>query len=390
MNLESIQRELQKAGLDGWLFFDHHERDPLAYRVLGLKPPGHVSRRWYYFIPARGEPRGLTHQVEPHVLDALPGTKIPYARWPEQETGLRTLLEDAKTVAMQYSPRCAVPYVANVDAGTVEWIRGLGVEVVSSAELIQIFEAKWTPAQLEMHLEAGRRVDQIRHETFEHIRQTTRAGQSLDEYGVQQFVMRRFQERGLLTNWAPIVGANRNAADSHYAPPETGSAPIRRGDLVLLDLWAKLGGEPEAVYYDITWMAFCGDEVPVRMREAFGVVVGARDAGIRLVQEATAAGRTLRGFEVDDAVRGHIESHGMGEFIRHRTGHSIGREVHGVGANLDNTETHDERPVIPWTCFSVEPALYLADFGVRTEVNVFVEERGARVTGEMQTEFVRL
>jgi len=389
MNLESIQGELRKVGLDGWLFFDHHERDPLAYRVLGLKPPGHVSRRWYYFIPARGEPRGLVHQVEPHVLNPLPGAKIPYARWQEQEVGLRTLLQDAKKVAMQYSPRCAVPYVANVDAGTVELIRGLGVEVVSSAELIQIFEAKWTPAQLEMHLEAGRRVDQIRREAFEHIQRITRAGQALDEYGVQQFVMRRFLESGMVTNHPPIVGANVNAADSHYAPPEKGSAPIRREDLVLLDLWAKLD-QPDAVYYDITWMAFCGEEVPARMREAFSVVVGARDAGIRLVQEAAAGGRTLRGFEVDDAVRGHIESCGMGECIRHRTGHSIGREVHGVGANMDNFETHDERPVIPWTCFSIEPALYLPDFGVRTEVNVFVEEQGARVTGEMQTEFVTL
>jgi len=390
MNLESIQHELQTARLDGWLFFDHHERDPLAYRVLGLKPPGHVTRRWYYFIPARGEPRGLTHQVEPHVLDPLPGTKIPYARWQEQETGLRQLLQGAKKVAMQYSPRCAVPYVANVDAGTVEWIRALGVEVVSSAELIQIFEAKWTPAQLEMHLEAGRRVDRIRQEAFAHIQQMTRTGQPLDEYGVQQFVMRRFQERGLVTNFPPIVGANANAADSHYAPPERGSAPIGRGDLVLLDLWAKLSNDPEAVYYDITWMAYCGEEVPAPMREAFAVVVGARDAGIRLVQEAATTGRTLRGFEVDDAVSGYIASRGLAQCIRHRTGHSIGRDVHGVGANMDNMETHDERPVIPWTCFSIEPSLYLGDFGVRTEINLFVGEKEARVTGEVQTEFVRL
>lgn len=390
MNLESIQRELQKTGLDGWLFFDHHQRDPLAYRVLGLKPPGLVSRRWYYFIPAQGEPRGLVHQVEPHVLAALPGTKIPYTRWHEQQSGLQQLLQDAKQVAMQYSPRCAVPYVAHVDAGTIELVRSLGVEVVSSAELIQEFEAKWTPAQLEMHLEAGRRVDRIRAEALDLIKQATRAGKPLDEYGVQQFVMRRFKETGLVTNHPPIVGANVNAADSHYAPPDTGSAPMRRGDLVLLDLWAKLNDEPEAVYYDITWMAFCGDEVPDRMRQAFAVVVGARDAGIRLVQAAAAAGRILRGFEVDDAVRGHIESCGMGPCVRHRTGHSIGREVHGVGANMDNFETHDERPVIPWTCFSIEPALYLPDFGVRTEINLFVEERGARVTGEMQTEFVPL
>jgi Xaa-Pro dipeptidase len=389
MKLESIQRELQKAGLDGWLFFDHHERDPLAYRVLGIRPPGHVSRRWYYFIPVSGEPRGLIHRVEPHVLDTLPGTKIPYARWQEQEAGLRQLLQDAKRAAMQYSPRCAVPYVANVDAGTVELVRGLGVEVVSSAELIQVFEAKWTPAQLEMHLEAGRRVDRIRAETFDSIQRATRAGQSLDEYGVQQFVMRRFKERGLTTDHGPIVGCNANAADSHYSPPETGSAPIGRGDLVLLDLWAKLD-QPDAVYYDITWMAYCGDQVPEPMEKAFAVAMGARDSGIKLVREAMTAGRTLRGFEVDDAVAGHIQTCGYGPNIRHRTGHSLGREVHGVGANMDNMETHDERPIIPRTCFSIEPALYLPDFGVRTEINLFVEETDARVTGEMQTEFVKL
>lgn len=389
MNLQAIQTELQKAALDGWLFFDHHERDPLAYSILGLRPSGMVSRRWYYFIPARGEPRGLVHQVEPHVLDALPGAKTLYARWQEHEAGLKSLLQGVKRIAMQYSPRCGVPYVANVDAGTVELVRSTGAEVVSSVELIQVFEARWTPAQLDMHLEAGRRVDRIRAEAFDLIKQATRAGRPLDEYGVQQFVMQRFKEGGLVTNHAPIVGANVNAADSHYSPPETGSAPIQRGDLVLLDLWAKLD-QPDAVYYDITWMAYCGDDVPAPMRDAFATVVEARDAGIRRVREAMAAGQRLRGFEVDDAVSGHIQSRGYGANIRHRTGHSIGREVHGAGANMDNMETHDERPLIPWTCFSIEPALYLPDFGVRTEINLFVEERGARVTGEMQTEFVRL
>lgn len=389
MNLQAIQHELQRAGLDGWLMFDHHHRDPLAYRVLGFTPPDHVSRRWYYFIPARGEPRGLVHRVEPRILDALPGEKIPYSRWREQNAGLGRLLQDAKKVAMQYSPRCNVPYVANVDAGTVELLRDLGMEIVSSAELIQLFEARWTPAQLEMHLEAGRRVDEIRRDAFEYIGQATRLGQPLNEYAVQQFVMRRFGERGLTTNSPPIVGVNVNAADSHYSPPASGSAPVRRGDLVLLDLWAKLN-DPDAVYYDITWMAFCGTEVPSPMHTALNVAMGARDAGIRLVKQAAERGETLRGFEVDDAVRGHIESRGMGQFIRHRTGHNIGREVHGAGANMDNFETHDDRPVIPWTCFSIEPALYFPDFGVRTEVNVFVDDRSARVTGEMQTGFVTL
>jgi Xaa-Pro aminopeptidase len=290
---------------------------------------------------------------------------------------------------MQYSPRCAVPYVANVDAGTIELVRSLGVEIVTSAELIQIFEARWTPAMLEMHLEAGRRVDRIRAEAFEYVGQETRAGHALDEYAVQQFVMRRFAENGLVTDCPPIVGVNANASDPHYAPAATGSAPVRRGDLLLLDLWAKLD-DPDAVFYDITWMAYCGAEPPEAMREAFAIVRGARDAGIRLVQEAAAAGRTLRGFEVDDAVRGYIEARGLGQYFRHRTGHSIGREVHGVGANMDNLETHDERPVIPWTCFSIEPGLYQPEFGVRTEVDVFVDERGARVTGQIQTELVLL
>ena len=389
MNLERIQLELRSAGLDGWLFFDHHGHDPLAYRVLGMNPNAHVTRRWYYFIPAQGEPRGLAHRVEPHRLDALPGAKLPYSRWQELDSGVRQLLHGARRIAMQYSPRCAVPYVANVDAGTVEAVRALGVEVVSSAELIQAFEATWTPAQLEMHLEAGRRVDRIRSEAFDVIRQATRAGQPLDEYGVQQFVMRRFAECGLVTDAPPIVGVNANAADSHYSPPAAGSAPVRRGDLVLLDLWAKLD-EPDAVFYDITWMAFCGGQVPDRMREAFRVVVEARDAAVRLVRESVAAGRALRGFEVDDAARGHIEACGMGACVRHRTGHNIGRDVHGAGANMDNFETHDERAVIPWTCFSVEPALYLPDFGVRTEINLFVGEREARVTGAIQSEFERL
>ena len=279
--------------LDGWLFFDHHLRDPLAYRILGLPTTGHVTRRWYYFIPAQGEPQALVHGVEPHVLDALPGPKTVYVRWQEQQSGLRGILGGAQRVAMQYSPQCAIPYVANVDAGTVESVRGLGVEVVSAAELIQVFEACWTPAMVEMHLEAGRRVDRIRAEAFELVRRETRAGSAIDEFALQQFIMGRFAEAGLITDSPPIVGVNANASDPHYCPGRVGSASIQRGDLILLDLWAKLD-DPQAVYYDITWMAYCGDEPPQRISEVFNVVIGARDAGIRAVQQAAAAGRTLR------------------------------------------------------------------------------------------------
>jgi Xaa-Pro dipeptidase len=390
MNLDAIQSALRDAKIDGWLFFDHHERDPLAYRVLGLKG-GHVSRRWYYFVPANGTPRGLVHRIESGNLNALPGDKAVYSTWREQTDGIRSLLSGARRVAMQYSAMCAIPYVANVDAGTVELVRSLGTEVVSSAELIQLFEARWTPAMLEMHLEAGRKTDQIRREAFELVGTALAKQQTVTEFAVQQFVMKRFADAGLVTNNPPIVGANANASNPHYCPTEQSCAVIRPGDLLLLDLWSKMD-HPDAVYYDVTWMAFCGAgrSVAPRQQEVFTVVRDARDAGVKLVTESVAAGRTLKGFEVDDAVRGHIEAKGFGKFFTHRTGHSIGRETHGNGANMDNFESHDERSVIPCTCFSIEPGIYLPEFGVRSEINMFIGESEARVTGAIQRELVLL
>src|SRR5580698_9850383 len=387
MNLAAIQEELQKQKLDGWLFFDHHKRDPLAYRVLGFQPASHVTRRWYYWIPAAGEPRGLVHRIESGRLDALPGDKIRYSSWSEQTGGLRTLLGGARKVAMQYSPMCAIPYVAMVDAGTVELVRSLGMEVVSSAELIQHFEARWSPAALESHLEAGRRVDRVRALAFDMIRQVTRGGGVVEEFAVKQFVRDGFTKEGLFTDHGPIVGVNANASNPHYEPTEQMNAPIRPGDFVLMDMWAKLD-QPGSVYYDITWTGYCGAEPTSRIRNVYDVVTGARDAAIKKVKDSISAGYPLRGFEVDDACRGHIEGHGFGAFFTHRTGHSIGQEVHGNGANMDNLETHDERRVVAWTCFSIEPGVYLPEFGVRSEVNMFIGEREARVTGEIQRELV--
>ena len=389
MNLTAIQQELRKEKLDGWLFFDHHQRDPLAYRVLGFQPESHVTRRWYYWIPASGEPRGLVHRIESARLDDLPGDKIRYSSWSEQVGGLRTILGGARRVAMQYSPMCAIPYVSMVDAGTVELVRSLGVEVVSSAELIQYFEACWTAEALESHLEAGRRVDRVRAQAFDMIRQITRGGGAVHEFAVNQFVRSEFTKAGLVTPDGPIVGVNANASNPHYEPSAEITSEIRSGDFVLLDMWAKLD-RPGAVYYDITWTGFCGDQPSDAMRQVFAVVTGARDAAIRRVQDAVAAGHELRGFEVDDVARGYIESRGFGEYFVHRTGHSIGEDVHGNGANMDNLETHDERRIVPWTCFSIEPGVYLKEFGVRSEVNVFVGEKEARVTGEIQRELVIL
>ena len=388
MELDKIQQEIRSQNLDGWLFFDHHYRDPLGYRVLGLKPAT-PTRRWYYLIPASGEPRGLEHRIERGSTGSLPGEKIPYSSWTEQIAPLRKILHGMKRVAMQYSPMCAIPYVSMVDGGTIDLVRSLGVEVVSSAELIQAFEARWTPEALESHLEAGRRVDKVRAEAFALIHERTRNGVPLSEVEVKDLVRRNFAAAGLFTDHGPIVGCNANASNPHYEPTTECTAPIRPGDWVLLDMWAKLD-QPGAVYYDITWTAYCGDTPPDRIREVFSVVTGARDAAIKRVIDASATGYPLRGFEVDDACRAVIQNAGFGEFFTHRTGHSIGETVHGNGANMDNLESHDERTVSPWTCFSIEPGIYLPEFGVRSEVNMFVGEKEARVTGQIPREMALL
>jgi Xaa-Pro dipeptidase len=387
MKLAEIQLQLRQANLDGWLFFDHHQRDPLAYRILGLGPKGHVSRRWYFFIPANGEVRGLVHRIESRMLDELPGEKFRYSTWQEQADGIKSLLGGARRIAMQYSPNCAIPYVSLVDSGTIELVRAAGAEVVSSAELVQYFEARLDAQGRESHFEAGRRVDPIRQGAFEFIREKLRSGAGTSEIEVHDFIRERFAARGLVTESGPIVGINAHAGDPHYEPTVELSVPIRKGDFVLLDMWAKLD-QPDSVYYDITWTGFCGSQPPERVREVFEIVRDARNAGIQAVQQAVQEHRPIRGFEVDDATRNYIRGRGYANAFVHRTGHSIGQEIHGSGANMDNFETHDERRIIPGLCFSIEPGIYLEDFGVRSEIDMFVDELSASVTGEMQDALV--
>lgn len=389
MNVIAIQEALREEGLDGWLFFDHHLRDPLAYRIMDFTPPRTPSRRWYYLIPANGEPLKLVHQIEPGMLDDLPGIKHVYSSWPRQVSGLGTLLKGCKRIAMQYSPDCAVPYVAMVDAGTIELVRGQGVEIVTSANLVQIFEAKWNQQKLDSHLEAGKLVDAIRRAAFVEIGDRLRGRETVNEYIIKNFILESFKREGLFTDHGPIVGVNANASNPHYEPEADCNEPIRQGDVVLIDLWAKFN-KPGSVYYDITWTGYTGEEIPSEVQRVFSIVTGARDAAIAKVQTAIGNGVPLCGYEVDDACRGHIREHGMEQYFIHRTGHSIGEDVHGSGANMDNLETHDVRRVIPWTCFSVEPGIYLPEFGIRSEVNMFIGERDARVTGEKQTELVRI
>ncbi len=386
MDIKAIQESLRQAGLDGWLFYDHHHRDPIAYRILDIAP-ALCTRRWYYLIPASGEPQKLAHRIERANLSGLPGCEHVYASWREQREGLQTILAGKKRVAMEYSPLNEIPYIGLVDAGTVELVRTFGVEVVSSAGLVQVFEARWPPGALELHREAGRAVHGIVRQAFGIIRDAALDGRSLDEYRLQQEILRLYAEQGLEAAEPPIVAVNAHSGDPHYVPERQGASPICSGDLVLLDVWAKRR-VPGAVYFDITWMGFVGREIPRRYAEIFDVVRQARDTGVELVQTAKQFGRPICGYEVDDAVRAVIARHGYADLFVHRTGHSIGQEVHGNGANMDNFETRDARALIAGTCFSIEPGIYLKDFGIRSEVDVYVEERDAQVTGEIQQAIV--
>lgn len=387
-DLPTIQAELRRRGFDGWLLYDFHHRDPIAYRVLGL-PEAMVTRRWYYFIPATGTPQKLVHRIEPARLDTLPGEKHEYAAWGEQREKLQRLLGAAKRIAMQYSPLNNIPYVSLVDAGTVELVRSFDKEVVSAADLVQQFEARWSPAQRESHLAAGKLIDEIMRAAFARIAAQVKEGKKLTEYALQQWFLEQFAARGLTTDDGPIVGVNEHSGDPHFEPRPENTRPIAANDWVLLDVWGKLK-QPGAVYYDITWVGYVGAEVPARYNDLFGVVREARDAAVEFVAAAVARGETIRGYQVDDVTRGVIRQHGYSDYFVHRTGHSIGEEVHSTGANMDNLETHDEREIISGTCFSVEPGIYLPTFGVRLEVDVYVEEKSAGVTGAVQKEIVRI
>ena len=388
-DIKAIQSELRTAGLDGWLFYDFHHRDPIAQRVLGLPAEGMATRRWFYLIPARGEPRKLVHCIESGALDNLPGQKLVYAGQDELRKNLSRLLGRAKKVAMQYSPRNAIPYVSMVDAGTVELVRSLGCKVVSSADLVQQFEACWTPEQFESHLDAGRVIDRITQEAFAEAARCVRSKTPLAEYDLQQWILQQFRANSLVVDEAPIVAVGPHAGDPHYEPKPGSSAPIREGDLLLLDIWGKCSA-PGSVYYDITWMGFLGARVPQKYAKIFLIVREARDRAVAFVQDAGAAGREIRGWQVDGIAREVIRKAGYAKYFVHRTGHNIGQEVHGNGANMDGLETRDIRRIIPHTCFSVEPGIYLPEFGVRSEVNVYIEEGRARVTGPVQTEILAL
>lgn len=391
-DIARIQKELQAAGIDGWLLYDFHNRDRIAYQVLGLDFGKFTSRRWFYWIPAQGEPARLCSKVESTKLDALPGSKALYRSWRDLHAGLQAMMGGARTVAMQYSPTCNIPYVSIVDGGTIDMIRSLGYEVVSSAGLVQTFQAVLDDAAYRSHLAAGERIQRIKDEAFALVGSELRAGRTLTQYDVQQFIVRRFGEEGLdCKGEYPIVGTNEHPADPHFEPTPANARPIRKGDTLLIDLWAKLAA-PGSIFYDITWCGFVGSDPPRKYVEIFNVVRDARNAALEFIRARYAAGQKLYGWEVDDACREVVERAGYGDFFVHRTGHSIGEEVHGNGVNIDNLETKDERELVPGICFSIEPGIYLAgEMAVRSEIDVFITPDGAvDVAGAMQHELVMI
>lgn len=384
-DLSAVQESLSEFGLDGWLLYDFRGSNVLARRVLGLdEKPG--TRRFFYFIPVQGEPRKLVHRIESGALDPLPGGKTVYLPWQELEAGVADLVKGRRRIAMEYSPRVSNPYVSRVDAGVIELVRDCGVEVVSSGDLIQQFESTWDDDQWQMHRDAEKFTCSAFDLAFGLIAERVRAGGTIRETEVQSAIMDHFHRNGLTTYSPPIIGVGPHSGDPHYEPIVGKDGVIGKGDFVLIDLWAKLD-RPRSVYSDLTRVGFVGETVPQRYDDIFAVVARARDTAIACVRDAYAANRPLQGWEVDAACRRVIDDAGYGRYFIHRTGHNIGQEVHGNGAHMDNLETHEERLVLRRTCFSVEPGIYFAEFGVRSEINVFVDGGGiVHVTGGLQTE----
>jgi len=387
-DIQGIQNDLRAAKLDGWLFYDFRGRDPIAQHILKL-PEGMRTRRWFYFVPAKGAPRKLVHRIEAESLASLPGETFLYAAQDELRKNLAKILHRAKHVAMQYSPKNEIPYVAMVDAGTVELVRSSGPKVVTSADLVQKYQACWSAAQLESHLTAGVAIDRIVREAFRHAGTSVRGNTPLTEYDLKRWILKEFDAAGLMTEEGPDIAVGPHASDPHYGPLPGKSSPIREGDLLLLDVWGKTKAHG-SVYYDITWIGYLGAKVPEKYAKIFLIVREARDKAVELIRSHIAAGKPLQGWQVDKTARGVIEKAGYGKYFFHRTGHSIGEVVHGNGVNMDGLETRDARHLIPRTCNSVEPGIYLPEFGIRSEVDVYIGEHEARVTGAVQTEILAL
>ncbi|MFQ5790821.1 MAG: M24 family metallopeptidase [Acidobacteriota bacterium] len=381
LEIHPIQVFLKDNGLEGWLLYDFRGQNPISRRMVRFPEDRFATRRWFYFIPAQGDPVAVVHAIESHHLDYLPGSKLTYAGWRQMRERLSEATEGATLIAMEYSPECNIPYLSRVDAGTVELLRGLGKSIESSADLVSLFESRLTEHQIELHRQAAAATIEAKDQAFSEIGRRLKHREPVSEFRIQQFIVEQFSRLGLVTSSPPIVAVNEHSGDPHYSPTASSDRYIRPGDLVLIDLWAKVN-HPEGVYADFTWVGYAGPGVPAPIQDVWDVVRGARDAAVNFITSRVEQGETFRGFEVDDAARSFIENRGYGPSFIHRTGHNIGLDVHGNGTHMDNFETRDERKVLPFTCFSVEPGIYLKEFGIRSEVDVLLREDGVEVSGQ--------
>lgn len=390
MQLEAIQKALKESNIDGWLFYDFHNRDAIAHRILNIDTKRFTSRRWFYYIPAEGTPKKLVHSIETYKLAHLPGEQYVYLPWEQQHALLREILAGAKKIAMQYSPMNAIPYVSIVDGGTIDLIRSFGIEVVSSADLVSIFESHLSMEDFETHRKAGILMQEIKNAAFKEIAHRIRSGKPPKEYEIQEFMHNLMRQNNLAWGDGPVVAINEHAADPHFEPTPENSYTMQIGDLVLIDLWAKLD-QPRSIFYDITWMGFIGETVPEKIESLFSIIAKARDTAYNLVKERFASNTPVYGWEVDKACREVVEQAGFGKYFIHRTGHNIGEQVHGNGTHIDNLETKDLRRIIPGSCFSIEPGIYIPDekLGFRTEIDVFVTDDGkVEVIGDIQQKVI--
>ncbi|MEI8366099.1 MAG: M24 family metallopeptidase [Parachlamydiaceae bacterium] len=382
-----VQRHLQHLNLDGWLFYDFRRSNDLACRFLKIPATILISRRFFYWIPRAGDPVKIIHRIENHVLDHLPGSALEYSTWQELEDQLAGILQGCHSIAMEYSPKNAIPTVSKVDAGTVELVRSFGVQVESSADLLQSYISVWSDQQLELHRAAAEVLQTSVEKAWKYIAEALSRHKEITEVDVQQFLLQEFKNNHCICDDSPICAVNAHAADPHCLPGSGPESIIRKNDFVLIDVWCKKD-VPGAVYADITRVGVCGQPTK-RHQEIFDIVKRARDAAVNLLQERLLAGKELRGWEVDQACRQVIIQAGFGQFFPHRTGHNIGERDHGDGANIDNFETRDVRLLIPGTCFSIEPGIYLpGEFGVRLEDDVYLSKDGKslQITKGMQSE----
>jgi Xaa-Pro aminopeptidase len=387
--VNEIQKYLKDSEIDGWLIFDFRGQNHIAASLFNMSKERLLTRRWFYFIPRSGEPTLLIHKIERSNFPEPPKQTIFYVSWKQLKSELGKILKDSKKIAMEYSPQGAIPYVSCVDGGTLEFVRSFGVEVVTSANLVQYFQCRWTPAQLESHKRAAQNLDKIKNEAFELIGARIKRGNPITEYDIQQFIFEKLEEHNMMTEEPPIVAVNANASNPHYAPTANRFSPIEKNDLVLIDLFGK-EKIADAVYGDITWIGFVGSEIPEKYVKIFNIVAGGRDAGLQLLQESAAQGKAIQGWQVDARVREFITQAGYGDYFDHRTGHSLHTSIHGNGVNMDSLETQDEREIIPGLGFTIEPGIYLQDFGVRSEINVFYSEQGPKVYGPIQREIIAI